>query len=193
MTNTEIYNKYYEQVFGHILYYVKNYHDAQDVTQDVFKKIVSLNLNEATCFNPFKYEKKKKARISTWIRTITFSVIIDFFRTNHQEKFIAVSDFVNDDGNDAFQFNAGSNKTPEKAMEIDELRAKILKSFRELKPRHRKIAKMYFMNEMSYKEISEELDIPMGTVKGLLSRARQVLQKELSSMYKTEEEVIAVN
>jgi RNA polymerase sigma-70 factor (ECF subfamily) len=186
MTNTKIFNDYNKLVFGQVMVMVKNYEDAQDVTQNVFKKIVSLNSKESTRFND------EKAAIGTWIRTIVVHVTLDFFKMNHPERQKLVSEFVNDDGNDIFQFDAVA-KTPEKVVMEDELKQRLLKAFRGLKPKHRKIAMMYFMREYSYEEIANELDIPMGTVKGLLSRAKKELQKQLSGMYDFKKEAMSIN
>jgi RNA polymerase sigma-70 factor (ECF subfamily) len=177
MTNTEIFNQYHKLVFGQVMKMVKNYHDAQDVTQNVFRKIVSLNAKESTRFDV------EKSAIGTWVRTVVVSVVLDFFKTNHQDRFMQVSDYVNKEGDEFFQFETPSNKTPEKIMVEDEMKTRIIKAFRGLKPKYRKMATMYFMNELSYDEIATQVNVPIGTVKGMLSRARKELQKELKGMY----------
>jgi RNA polymerase sigma-70 factor (ECF subfamily) len=155
---------------------VKNYQDAQDVTQNVFKKIVSLNLKDSTRFND------DDSALGTWIRMIVVHVTLDFFKTNHQDRFKYVSDFVNDDGTDAFQFDAPTAKTPEKIMINNELKTKLDEAFYNLKPEYRKIASMFFIHQYDYRDIADMLDIPIGTVKGMLSRARKVLQKDLKGL-----------
>ena len=176
-TNTEIFNAYEKLVFGQVMVMVRNYQDAQDVTQNVFKKIVSLNLKGSTRFND------DDSALGTWVRMIVVHVTLDFFKTNHQDRYKYVSDFVNDDGNDIFQFEAPATKTPEKIMVEDELKQRLLKAFRGLKPKYRKMATLYFMRELSYEEIATQVNVPIGTVKGMLSRARKELQKDLKGMY----------
>jgi len=46
-----------------------------------------------------------------------------------------------------------------------------------------KIAKLYFTNEYKYQEICEELELPLGTVKGMIFRVREVLQEKVKSDY----------
>jgi len=89
------------------------------------------------------------------------------------------SDFSNDNGIDEFQFVADAEADSE--MDREELSAKIMKSFRGLKPKYRKIAVLFFMNQKSYKEIAEILDVPMGTVFGMISRCRKMLQTSLTA------------
>ena len=179
----ELYIKYRQSVFNHVLSIVKNYHDSEDVTTKVFIKIINLSRKEATRFNPNKYGVNKKAVISTWIRTITNSVIIDFFRTNHQDKYKAISDFVNSDEKEIFRFVALKRTNTDSDILTNELQNRIKKAFSSLKPKHRFIAKMYFQKEHSYKELSEMFDLPMGSIKGTINRVRQKLQTELSNLY----------
>jgi len=133
----------------------------------------------------------EKSALPSWVRTVTNSVVLDYFKTNHQDKYKAVSDFVAQDGSEIFQFN-GVAKSPDKLMENDELKERLLKAFRGLKPKYRKIATLYFIREYEYTEISEMLNVPMGTVKGMISRARVKLQKELDGLYILKKEVEAV-
>ena len=175
--NTKIFNTYHKLVFGQVMKMVKNYHDAEEVTSEVFRKIVRLNSKDSTRFDG------EKSAFGTWLRTIVVSVTLDFFKTNHQDRFTAVSDFVNDEGSEAFQFEAPSTKTPEKLMIQSEMKERIVEAFAELKPKYREIATLYFMEEMSYEEIANEVDVPIGTVKGMLSRARKKLQTDLKGLY----------
>ena len=175
----EIYNKHYSNVYNHVLSVVKNQHDAEDVTIDVFDKIRKLNAKESTRFN------SELSAFSTWIRTVTYSVVLDFFRTNHQEYYKAVSDFA--DGNDEektyFNFVAPEQSRADNEVLTKELHSRIAKAFRTLKPKYRKIAILYFLRDLPYVEIANIVNVPMGTVKGMLSRARQKLQDELKGVH----------
>ena len=181
--NTKIFNTYHKLVFGQVMKMVKNYHDAEEVTSNVFKKIVGLNSKDSTRFD------EDKAAIGTWIRTIVVSVTLDFFKTNHQDRFIAVSDFRNDEGSEAFQFEAPSTKTPERVMIEGELRERLDLAFYSLKPKYRKVATLYFIHGHDYADIADMVDVPIGTVKWMLSRARKNLQTELNGLYSFKAEV----
>lgn len=176
-----IYREFYQQVFNYVKSVVKNHHEAEDVVVDVFAKIMNLYGKPETRFN------EEKSALGSWVRTVTNSVVLDYFKTNHQDRYKAVSTFVDGDGQATFQFH-GFFDSPQIIMENDELKAKLLKAFRGLKPKYRKIATMYFIKEYEYTEISEMLDVPMGTVKGMISRARTMLQEELDGMYVTKKE-----
>jgi len=171
MTITEIYNQYHKQVFNAVRQMVKNSHDAEDVTSMVFVKVD-------------KYLAEfddSKASFNTWLYKITQSVMYDFFRTNHQDRFTAVSDFMTADGNEIFTFN--TSERADDRVKTGETQAEIAKAFRSLKPRYRKIATLYFLRQYSYEEISTMLELPLGSVKGMLNRCRTRLQNELQGLY----------
>ena len=178
MTTLEkVYNECHDQIYNHALRVVKNIHDAEDIRSDVYLKIQRLECAQ--------FDENKKASLSSWAHTITNSVILDFFRTNHQEHYKAVSDFA--DGNDEektyFNFVAPEQSKADNEVLTKELHSKIAKAFRTLKPKYRKIAILYFLRDLPYVEIAEIVNVPMGTVKGMISRARQKLQAELGNVY----------
>jgi len=180
-----IYRQYYQEVFNYVKYVTRNHADAGIVASDVFAKIMNLYGKPQTRFDG------EKAALGSWVHTVANSVVLDFFRTNHQDRYSKVSDYVDREGNEFFQFCAPALQSPQKQMENDELSSRLKKAFSELKPKYRKIADMYFVGGDSYKQISDALDIPMGTVKGMISRARTKLQQELDGMYvqKTQREM----
>ena len=173
------YNECHEQIYNHALRVVKNVHDAEDVRGNVYLKIQRLE-----CTN---YDKNhiKKAQFSSWINTITNSVLLDFFRTNHQEHYQAIADFAdnNDESKTYFNFVAPDNYKADAEVLTSELHSRIAKAFRTLKPKYRKIAVLYFLRDLPYVEIAEIVNVPMGTVKGMISRARVKLQAELRNVY----------
>ena len=179
-----IYNNTYSQVLSHTKRVVRHEQDAENVAMDVFIKIQKLIKNPATRFD------ESKAQLATWVHTVTNSVILDFFRTNHQDKYRAVSNFVSDESDKKdshkvyFQFVAPSSDSADQQVLDSELHSRVAKAFRTLKPKYRKVAIMFFLRELRYEEIAENLNVPMGSVKGMLNRARQILQTELDGVYK---------
>ena len=175
MTIEQIYNQYHKQVFNAVRQMVKDSHYSEDVTQMVFVKV-----------NKYLHTfDESKANFNTWLYNITQSVVYDFFRTTgtRNSRQTAVSDFQTAEGNDVFEFNA-----PERTnhrVETQEMRTEILKAFRSLKPEYRKMATLYFLNEKSYEEVAEIMSLPLGSVKGMISRIRKNLQTQLQVMYRT--------
>lgn len=173
----KIFNECHNQIYQQALRVVKNIHDAEDIRSNVYIKIQWLE-----CAN---FNKNKKTSLSSWVYTITNHVILDFFRTNHQNRYKAVSDFA--DGDDEqksyFTFVAPNRYNTDTKVLKTETRNQIAKAFRTLKPKYRKIAGLYFLKDLPYVEIADIVNVPMGTVKGMLSRSRVKLQKELKGIY----------
>lgn len=174
---TEVYTEFSKQVFGFLNWKLGNQHDAEEVTNDVFIKIMRLQENPETAF------KEELSAFPTWLFNITKSVLIDFTRTNHQDKFMAVSDISDRDGVPFFQFKAIDNA--QKTMERNEVKQRIDQAIANLKPNYRKIAELRFEKELKYEEIALELDLPEGTVKGMVNRCKKMLTKELADLRKS--------
>lgn len=168
-TFEKIYTENYEGVLRHINMRVQDMSVAEELTNDVFMK-VHKHLGD--------YDETKSA-IPTWVRFIANNIVIDHFRCNrYANNRVSASDFNNDgEGIEEFQFVAEDQADTD--LERSELGQKIMSSFRSLKPKYRRVAVLYFMNQKQYKEIAEILDIPMGTVFGMISRCRAMLQESL--------------
>ncbi len=61
-----------------------------------------------------------------------------------------------------------------------ELKKRINRAFNTLKPNYKRIAELFFLDGKKYHEIAEICQIPMGSVKGMINRARTLLQMELA-------------
>ena len=68
-----------------------------------------------------------------------------------------------------------SDANPEEAMIEVQRDALVRQVVEQLKPRYRRIVKMRYFEELSYEEIAKQLNIPLGTVKIQLRRARMLL------------------
>lgn len=172
-----LYTDYKDMVSNHVRRVVKDQHDSEDVTNEVFEKIMRLGLT---------YNENRGASEATWMHTITNSVIIDFFRTNHKDKYKPVSNFAKDDENNFERnwFIAPKNDNADSGILKSEVNQRIDTAFFELKPEYRRVAAMYFVHQYEYTEISDILDVPMGTVKGMINRSRAMLQEALDGVYK---------
>jgi RNA polymerase sigma-70 factor (ECF subfamily) len=164
----DIYRKYYSDLLRYVNSKIRNSEDAEELTNDIFVK-ANKHLQS---YNP------DMSQINTWLYKIANCAIIDRHRTDHSDKLINTSDFVDSEtGEEIFQFVDNSETTDD--IENTELSTKISKAFNVLSPNYRKVAILYFTKELKYKEIAELCQIPMGTVKGILVRARKLLQSEL--------------
>ena len=168
-----------DEVFSYINWKVGNIHNAEDLTADVFNKAYRLIYTDKIehRFNP------AKSNIKTWLRTIANCAIIDNSRTDINKRFQCVSDFVNSEGDETFQFVASKTANADFELENNILKERLSSAFSNLKPKYKRIAEIYFLQEKNYNEIVEILNVPIGTVKGMINRVREMLQGDLKGLY----------
>ena len=160
---TEIY-KYRNYIYNHLRYRINNEVVAEELTDGVMDKAVRLS-------GTFDSEK---SALKTWLTTIANTTLIDYTRT--RKPITSISSYTDDNGKESFELVA------EETTDNSELKAKLTKAFNSLKPKYKRIAILYFKNEMSYQEIATVCDVPMGTVKGMISRCREMLKAELQTV-----------
>jgi RNA polymerase sigma factor (sigma-70 family) len=155
--------RYKKSIYFMLLKMVKNKNDAEDLTLEAFgKAFANLHLYSS------------EYAFSTWLYKIATNNCIDFLR---KQKGIHYSLDQNED-QDIEQNNNALKSTvpdPEERLIIKQ-RAKILRGFiSQLKPSYRHLIELRYFKEYSYDEIAKELDLPLGTVKVQLFRARNML------------------
>ncbi len=179
-TFDEIYNKNYNNILNYVNYKIKDSEIAKDITQDIFIKLHK-HLDNYDVY---------QAKLTTWLRTITNNTIVDHIRSK-ANRFSLISTSVNqctDDNKEYLQLP--DNSTNDNTIENNELLDNLSKAFETLKPKYKQIAEMFFIHELSYKEIAEILNIPMGSVKGNINRCRAKLQENLKDV-RTKDSAIA--
>ena len=117
---------------------------------------------------------------STWLFTVARNHCIDYLR-KHKLPTISIDKMMLDEDGKRTNFDLVSNNlNPEQKMEKKQRIAFLRQIVDQLKPVYRDLVKMRYFKELSYEEIAETLDIPIGTVKAQLHRSREQLFKILS-------------
>ncbi|MDG1476246.1 MAG: sigma-70 family RNA polymerase sigma factor [Vicingaceae bacterium] len=162
----ELMGKYRDSIYFMMLKMVKNRDDADDLTIEAFGK----------AFNRI-HQYVPKYAFSTWLFRIATNNCIDFIR---KKKMVTLSiDKTMDDGEGgAMGFEIKSdNLNPEEKF-VRKQKIRIMREIvDQLKPRYRELVVLRYFRELSYDEIAEETDLPLGTVKAQLFRAREQLYK----------------
>ena len=117
---------------------------------------------------------------STWLYTVARNNCIDYLRKNKLPT-ISIEKMMLDEDGKRNTFDLESNDpNPEKLM-IKKQRIAILRQIvDQLKPKYRDLVKLRYFKELSYEEIAETLEVPLGTVKAQLHRSREQLFKIMS-------------
>ena len=135
---------------------VGNAHDAEDVGQATFVKVWQ-NLDGYRPGSTF----------SAWLHRITVNAALDKLRSRREET--PLTERERDD-----------RPTPERAILQDEMQTRVRRAVQALPPQSRAALVLREYEGLSYKEIAEALDIPIGTVMSRLSYARRALRERLA-------------
>lgn len=166
----ELMDRYKESIYFLFLKMVNNKDDAEDLTIESFGKAFK---NLAHYQPTFAF--------STWLFRIATNNGIDFIRKKKLETFSIDKSFESDDGDEMTIDIRSGNPDPEEEM-ITEQKREVLKRFVDkLKPRYRRLIELRYYSGLSYEEIAEELQIPIGTVKAQLFRAKDLLYNILKN------------
>ena len=109
---------------------------------------------------------------STWIQTIANNTLIDFFRKKNQ-KTISIDQEKDNDSTVIEIIDHGLD--PELNLIQKQKNKQITLLVQQLKPHYRELIIMRYLDELTYSEISEKLNMPLGSVKAKLFRARDLL------------------
>jgi RNA polymerase sigma-70 factor (ECF subfamily) len=160
----ELLDRYKESVFYLLLKMVNNKDDAEDLTLEAFGKAFK-NIEQYTPNYAF----------STWLFRIATNNCIDFIRKKRMVTLSLDKTFTSGDGDEMTMDVRSDSLDPEEHL-IRKQKNVLMRSIVEkLKPRYRLLVEMRYFQEMSYEEIAETLDLPLGTVKAQLFRAREFL------------------
>mgnify|MGYP001353173488 CR=1 FL=1 len=117
---------------------------------------------------------------STWLFTVARNHCIDYLRKKKLPTFSIDKMMVDDEGKKTSFDLESKDPNPEQRL-MKKQRVKILRRIvDQLKPKYRDLVKLRYFKEYSYDEISEELELPLGTVKAQLHRSREQLFKIIS-------------
>ncbi|MGD8749716.1 MAG: sigma-70 family RNA polymerase sigma factor, partial [Balneolaceae bacterium] len=161
----EIVKKYERALYFHILKMVKDREQVEDLVQETFVKAFD-NLNTYSTNYAF----------STWLYRIATNHTIDYLRKKKLKTLSIDEPVKTRDGDMEMQLPDESAKTDRGI--IRKQRQKIVRqAIKDLPEKYRKVIEMRHMEEKSYQEIAEVLDLPLGTVKAHIFRARELLYK----------------
>ncbi|MCC6837760.1 MAG: sigma-70 family RNA polymerase sigma factor [Bacteroidia bacterium] len=166
----ELMGRYRDSVYFMLLKMVNNKDDADDLTIEAFGKAFK-RLQQYTPNYAF----------STWLFKIASNNAIDFIRRKKMVTFSIDKTFEDEEGSSMAMDIKASGLTPEENMEKKQKVVHMRAVVDKLKPRYKVLVEMRYFEELSYEEIAEKLDLPLGTVKAQLFRAREFLANILKN------------
>lgn len=163
----QLLEKYQKPLYFHIKKMVKDHEQVEDLVQEAFVKafdnLGSYNTNYA---------------FSTWLYRITTNHTIDYLRKKKLQTMSIHQPVKTKEGEMSVQLPDDHAATDRNI--IRKQRQKIIRNaIKNLPEKYRQVIEMRHLEELSYQEISEQLDFPLGTIKAHIFRAREMLYKAL--------------
>jgi RNA polymerase sigma-70 factor, ECF subfamily len=166
----EVIELYKDKVFQICFRMLGNRHEAEDISQEAF---IRAYVNIHT-FN-------QKRKFSTWLYRIATNLCIDRIRKKKPDYFLD-AEVKGTEGLTMYSQVAAEGQLPEEEVEEMELQAEIQRQILKLPDKYRSVIVLKYIEELSLQEISEILDLPLGTVKTRIHRGREALRKQLRNM-----------
>ena len=164
--------RYKDQLLNFVYRFVGNRSDAEDIVQETFLRVYKN-----------KHMYKEIAKFSTWVYTIAGNLAKTELRRRKRHKIFSVSNFVNEERDYDIPDREHS---PEKQVDSAIQEEIIQKAIEKLPAKFKEVIILRDIQGFAYEEISQILNIPLGTVKSRVNRGRLKLQEDLRFLYETE-------
>ncbi|WP_242204784.1 RNA polymerase sigma factor [Aestuariivivens insulae] len=152
-------DRYWDDVYGFQLKRIQNENDAEDITIQTFSKAFD---RIETFDESYKFK--------TWLIAISKNIHIDLLRKEER----SIAKVISHDDDHAYKV-LDESPSPEDIIITEQHLAKLLLDIKKLKPHYQKIINLRYFQELSYKEISNQLGEPINNVKVKLLRAKKLL------------------
>lgn len=166
----ELYDRYKDRVYNVCYRITGNATDALDASQETFG-ILFRRMGE------FRF----RSRFSSWVYRIAVNASIDLRRRSRTRR-LASLDAVQEAAAEGGRFELGDARAemPSQAASRHEFEAEVQRAISRLSPKLRSIVVLRYLENLSYEEVAETLQISLGTVKSRLARAHDALDRELT-------------
>ncbi|MBY0149325.1 RNA polymerase sigma factor SigW [Neobacillus niacini] len=144
-----------------------NRHEAEDIAQEAFIRAY-VNIKS---FN-------QDLKFSTWLFRIATNLCIDRIRKKKPDYYLD-AEVSGTDGLTMYSQLSSNAPLPETELESLELQESVQKEILKLPEKYRSVIVLKYIEELSLNEISEILDLPLGTVKTRIHRGREALRQQL--------------
>lgn len=168
----QLVSKYHKQVIKTAYYFLKSMDDAEDLAQDVCIEI----LESAGKF-------KGDSTFSTWIYRITVNKSLNFIRKRKRSQLMENIENLFRKSTNSNQLGITEPSGNDKGIEDKEREALIHEAVHRLPENQKTAFILSKYDELSYKQITEVMDVSIASVESLLQRAKQNLQKSLVSQF----------
>jgi RNA polymerase sigma-70 factor (ECF subfamily) len=167
----EIVIRYKDRLINFLFRFTGSKEEAEDLAQDTFLKLYRS-----------KHLYKEIAKFSTWLYTIAVNIAKTELRKKSRYNTISISDFDPENDKD-FDIQSG-DISPEDIANASIENYYIQKAIGMLEEHYREALILRDIQELEYDEIAKIINVPLGTVKSRINRAREKLKTILEEIYK---------
>lgn len=165
---SELMDRYRISVYNTMYKMVSNREDAEDLTIEAFGKA----FNKLHSYAPHY-------AFSTWLFKIAINNCIDHIR-KRKLQMLSIDDHIQPNSSLEYSHTLKANMLDPEERVIRQQRVGLMRNvLSKLTSKYRLMIELRFFEELSYEEIAKELDIPLGTVKAQLFRAKELLHNYL--------------
>jgi RNA polymerase sigma-70 factor (ECF subfamily) len=165
----ELVQKYERVVYNFAYRLAGNYDDANDVAQEAFVRAY-------TAMTTFRSD----AAFSTWLFRITTNVYLDARKRAKSRPSLSLDEFIEFEESRAERQVEDTGPNPNEILEAKERSEILERAIQTLPDYQRVMVVLYHVHQKSYEEIAQVMEMPIGTVKSRLNRARLALKEILS-------------
>lgn len=151
---------------------LNDYDDAMDVSQEVFIK-----------FYESVHTFRGDSKVSTWLYRISVNKSLNFLRSKKRNKWFSSLDVLFNDDSKKFEPEDKELK-PGEDLEQNENKKALYFALNKLPDKQRIAISLNNFEDLSYKEISEVMEISVSEVGVIINRGKKKLQKEIIEYYK---------
>jgi RNA polymerase sigma-70 factor (ECF subfamily) len=162
-----LFERYKHMVYRVAYRITRSHHDASDVTQETFLKV----LKSISSF-------RRKSNIETWIYRIAVNSALNHLRKVERRGEESLEEIPEDQ----IPLASRPSDDPEQCLEKAEIRRAISRAMARLSPDHRAVVVLHDIEGLTYSEISRILGCSEGTVKSRLHHARKKLREILKPL-----------
>lgn len=164
----ELVKRYEKRVYSFAYRIAGNPDDASDVAQEAFIRV----FHSVGTF-------RGDANFTTWIYRIVTNVYLDERKKSKSHRHVSLDEYIDLEENSVSRQIVDDSPTPDQVVENKERDAAVQEAICTLPDYQRVIVTLYHIQNRSYEEIAEILNLPIGTVKSRLNRARLALAEKL--------------
>lgn len=164
----ELVHRYEKQAYNLAYRLSGNYDDASDVVVEAFVRVFQ-------GLHTFRGE----ANFGTWLHRVVVNTFLDIRKRSKGRQNVSLEEQIELDGDTLTRQIEDTSPGPEELVEQEEREEVLQRAISQLSPERRILIVLYHFENLSYEEIAQMLNLPVGTVKSRLNRARLALREIL--------------